>query len=60
MINKEVNADPAFVEWVQSPLIYKENTGFKSQVLSIVPDVYSIESGIYHYRSMAKKNLEVT
>lgn len=49
-------SNPAFVEWIQSPLIYQERTNFKSQVLSILPDVYSIENGIYHYRSMAKHN----
>jgi uncharacterized protein len=49
-------SNPTFVEWIQSPLIYKEHTSFKSQALSIIHDVYSIESGIYHYRSMAKNN----
>jgi uncharacterized protein len=49
-------SNPAFMEWVQSPLIYSEKTSFKPSVLTIAPNVYSVESGIYHYRSMAKNN----
>lgn len=49
-------SNPALMEWVQSPIIYSESTSFKSSILNLVPDVYSVESGIYHYRSMAKNN----
>lgn len=51
-------SNPALMELIQSPIIYSEYTSFKSSVLNIVPDVYSIESGIYHYRSMAKNNYQ--
>lgn len=49
-------SNPALMEWVQSPLIYSEYTSFKPRILDVVPDVYSVESGIYHYKSMAKNN----
>jgi uncharacterized protein len=49
-------SNPAFVEWIQSPIIYIESGCFRNQALSLLPDIYSIEKGIYHYRSMAKTN----
>ncbi len=49
-------SNPAFVEWIQSPIIYAENTGFADEVRRLLPTVYSCENGVYHYRSMAKTN----
>lgn len=49
-------SNPAFVEWIQSPIIYAENTSFAEDVRRLLPAAYSCETGIYHYRSMAKTN----
>lgn len=49
-------SNPAFVEWIQSPIVYAQRTGFADRVREILPQVYSCESGIHHYRSMAKTN----
>lgn len=49
-------SNPAFVEWIQSPLVYVEATAFAARVRELLPEVYSCESGVYHYRSMAKTN----
>jgi uncharacterized protein len=49
-------SNPAFVEWIQSPIVYIENGGFADGARALVGDVYSRHSGIYHYRSMAKTN----
>ncbi len=49
-------SNPAFVEWIQSPLIYVESGLFSSAVRALLPSVYSCVSGIHHYRSMAKTN----
>jgi uncharacterized protein len=49
-------SNPAFVEWIQSPIIYTEVGTFASQARSLLPDVYSVLSGVHHYRSMAKTN----
>lgn len=46
----------AFVEWIQSPIIYAESSSFAADVRQLLPDVYSCESGICHYRSMARTN----
>jgi len=49
-------SNPGFVEWVQSPIIYEHSGTFLERAKELLPHVYSIESGIYHYRSMAKTN----
>lgn len=49
-------SNPAFVEWIQSPITYIERGEFRYKVTSLLPEIYSIERGIYHYRSMAKTN----
>jgi uncharacterized protein len=49
-------SNPAFVEWIQSPIIYAEHGTFAQQVRQLLPQVYSCLSGIHHYRSMAKTN----
>src|SRR5450830_698082 len=49
-------SNPAFVEWIQSPIIYTEESGFAEEARKLLPAVYSCERGVYHYRSMAKTN----
>lgn len=49
-------SNPAFVEWIQSPIVYTEQGGFAEEARQMLPSVYSCERGIYHYRSMAKTN----
>lgn len=47
-------SNPAFVEWIQSPITYIEQSSFRSDALAVLPRIYMPEKGIYHYRSMAK------
>jgi predicted nucleotidyltransferase len=49
-------SNPAFVEWIQSPIVYAECGSFAQAVRAMLPEVYSCERGIHHYRSMAKTN----
>ncbi|TFW27660.1 nucleotidyltransferase domain-containing protein [Massilia horti] len=49
-------SNPAFMEWIQSPIVYMQRGTFAERCRMLAADVYSIESGIYHYRSMAKTN----
>lgn len=49
-------SNPAFAEWIQSPIVYNETTGFAAEARRLLSTVYSTEHGIYHYRSMAKTN----
>lgn len=49
-------SNPAFLEWIQSPINYIEQGGFAAGARALIDQVYSVERGIYHYRSMAKTN----
>jgi uncharacterized protein len=49
-------SNPAFVEWLQSPIVYVDRGDFAQGARELLPTVYSVEKGIYHYRSMAKTN----
>jgi predicted nucleotidyltransferase len=49
-------SNPAFVQWIQSPIVYQQVGGFAAAARALLPSVYSCEKGIYHYRSMAKTN----
>jgi len=49
-------SNPAFVEWIQSSIIYIECGNFREEAKKLLPEIYSVEKGIYHYRSMAKTN----
>lgn len=49
-------SNPAFVEWIQSPIVYAERGPFAQAARALLPDVYACDRGIYHYRSMAKTN----
>jgi predicted nucleotidyltransferase len=49
-------SNPAFVEWTQSPITYMTSGKFREEASHLLPSIYSIEKGIYHYRSMAKTN----
>lgn len=49
-------SNPGFVEWIQSPIVYEKAGSFHRRALALLPTVYSVERGIYHYRSMAQTN----
>ena len=49
-------SNPAFVEWIQSPIVYAQIGGFAERARQLLPSIYSCENGIHHYRSMAKTN----
>lgn len=49
-------SNPAFVEWIQSSITYVERGNFRTDALRALPEAYTPEKGVYHYRSMAKTN----
>lgn len=50
-------SNPPFLEWMQSPIIYKENAAITSLIGNVMPDYYSPISCMYHYLHMAQGNL---
>lgn len=49
-------SNPAFIEWLQSPVIYLEHGAFAAEARALLKKIYSIEKGIYHYRNMATRH----
>lgn len=49
-------SNPPLLEWLQSPIVYKENHVIADQIRRIVPLTFSPKSCIYHYLHMAKGN----
>lgn len=49
-------SNPTFVEWLQSPIVYVDDNLFAKHARQLMKTVYSVEKGIYHYRSMANTN----
>lgn len=47
-------SNPAFVEWIQSPMVYLEHGPFAPACRGLLPAVYSCQRGIHHYRSAAR------
>lgn len=49
-------SNPTFVEWLQSPIVYVDDGVFAESSRAVLSEMYSVDKGIYHYRSMAKTN----
>lgn len=48
--------NPAIIEWLKSPIVYVDDSFFQKKMIPLLSNYYSTGKGIYHYRSMAKKN----
>lgn len=46
------NASP--FEWIQSPIVYREEPGFREEFLKLIEPCFSPIASIHHYLSMAK------
>lgn len=49
-------SNPAFIEWLQSPIVYVDDGKFAKAAREMMPRIASSQKGIYHYRHMAKGN----
>ena len=49
-------SNPPLLEWLQSPIIYLEQTGFAKKLREFSQEYFSPKSAIYHYLNMAKGN----
>ena len=43
-------------EWLQSPIVYREKSGFREDIHQLALDNFSPRSGLYHYLNLATKN----
>lgn len=51
-------SNPGIVEWLHSPIVYSQTGNFQPLALQLLREFYSLEKGIYHYRSSAKTNYQ--
>ncbi len=49
-------SNPSFVEWLHSPIVYRDEVGFADRARALLPDIYDVNKGVHHYWSMADKN----
>lgn len=49
-------SNPPLLEWLQSPIVYRKNDDFYSEITSLLPDYFSPVGCMYHYMSMADRN----
>lgn len=49
-------SNPAFIEWLQSPIVYVDDGHFAQMARDLMPNIASSPKAIYHYLHMAKGN----
>lgn len=49
-------SNPVLLEWLDSPVIYREDAASSERLRKLAPDFFSPLRGRYHYLSMARKN----
>ncbi len=49
-------SNPPLIEWLHSPIVYREQAGLADRMRSMLPQFYSPRSCFYHYLHMAKRN----
>lgn len=49
-------SNPPMLEWLASPIIYKEAFGFAEELRDLMPEYYSRISSVYHYLHMGEGN----
>ena len=49
-------SNPSIVEWLSSPIVYRNDWIFAPELKECIDLYYSVEKGIFHYRSMAIKH----
>ena len=49
-------SNPPLLEWLQSPVVYRESGSAATRLRELLPDYYSPKSCMYHYLNMARNN----
>lgn len=49
-------SNPPLFEWLHSPIVYREQPGFRQDMLAITPTYYSPRGCAWHYLHMARGN----
>lgn len=49
-------SNPPLIEWLHSPIVYRDQAGLANRLRSMLTQFYSPHSCFYHYLHMAKRN----
>ncbi len=49
-------SNPSLLEWLQSPIVYRQHGSFQSALLGLVPQYFSPRACMGHYLSVAERN----
>jgi len=49
-------SNPPMLEWLSSPIVYRQSLYFAQQVRDLLPGYFSPRASMYHYLSMARGN----
>ncbi len=49
-------SNPPLLEWLQSPIVYRERFSIRQRIVELMPEYYSPRSCLYHYLHMAQGN----
>lgn len=49
-------SNPVLIEWLQSPIVYVGENGFRDEMLDLARHFHSLKASHYHYFHMARKN----
>ena len=49
-------ANPPLIEWLSSPIIYTDLSGFREELVRLLPTYYQPRACMYHYLRMAENN----
>ncbi|HZX32935.1 MAG TPA: nucleotidyltransferase domain-containing protein [Rhodocyclaceae bacterium] len=49
-------SNPTLLEWLDSPIVYREDPEAASRLCALAPAFFSPQRGRYHYLAMARKN----
>lgn len=55
-LNLFKKSNPAFIEWINSPIVYGKNESFYNDIKGLVGEYYSPKACFYHYNHMATGN----
>ena len=48
--------NPPLIEWLFSPIVYRENGWLADRMRQLAPEIYNFTSARYHYYHMASRN----
>lgn len=52
------SSNAALFEWLQSPIVYHEAAGFRTQLVPLLPGAFNLKAGLHHYLGQLRRGVE--